>query len=323
MRLMSPTCPLAALALASATARAHGTGQAEAAGIDWDPLLFAWIVGAGLVYVAGLVRMGAARRARVVGGRRALAFAGGIASLLAALLSPLDALADELFSAHMTQHLVLLLVAPPLLALGRPYIVWLWALRLAQRRRVGRALMRLRRSSPARFIVGPQATWAALTFVLWFWHLPRPYGWALADTSVHLLEHLSFFFVSIAFWNLVEEPYRKRRMGYGTTMLYVASIGLQNGLLGALLTFANHPLYAAHTAAHTLAYGLTPLEDQQLAGVIMWVPASTIHLVALCWLFVRWLNPRPVPARASARTLLPPSDAPPWSGRSAPSSPPP
>jgi putative membrane protein len=279
----------AALALLLAgVAHAHGVGEAKA-GVDWDPWLFAWIVGVALLYLAGLVRMGRTRRARLLGRWRHLSFLAGIASLLVALLSPLDALADALFSAHMAQHLVLLLVAPPLLVLGRPYLVWLWAFELPQRRRLGRALARLRKTGVARFAVGPPATWAMLTIVLWFWHLPRPYAWALANSDVHLAEHLCFFFVSVAFWHLVAEPYRKRRMGYGMTMIYVASIAVQNGLLGALLTFANHPLYVAHIG-RTAAYGLTALEDQQLAGVIMWVPASAIHLAALSLLFVRWLD---------------------------------
>jgi cytochrome c oxidase assembly factor CtaG len=279
---------LAASLVAGAT-HAHAIDEAAHAGIDWDSFLFAWIVGAALLYLTGFARMGALRRARLLGRWRAISFLAGIASLLVALLSPLDALADQLFSAHMAQHLVLLLVAPSLLVLGRPYLVWLWAFDLRRRRRVGRALARLRKASVARFAVGPTVVWAMLTIVLWFWHLPAPYGWALANSNVHLAEHLCFFFVSIAFWHLVAEPYRKRRMGYGVTMIYVASIAVQNGLLGALLTFANHPLYAAHLG-RTAAYGLTALEDQQLAGVIMWVPASAIHLAALSVLFVKWLD---------------------------------
>jgi cytochrome c oxidase assembly factor CtaG len=279
----------AVLVLFAGVAGAHGVDEAKA-GIDWDPFLFAWIVGAALLYLVGLARMGRPRRARLLGRFRAASYALGTAGLLVALLSPLDALADQLFSAHMTQHIVLLLVAPPLLVVGRPWLVWLWALDLARRRRIGRACARLRRSGAARVAVGPVAVWTLLTLVLWFWHLPDPYAWALADRNVHLVEHLSFFFVSIAFFILVVEPYRsarRRRMGYGTTILYVASIGLQNGLLGALLTFANHPLYAAHAAG---SHGLTGLEDQQLAGLIMWVPAGTIHLAALSMLFVRWLD---------------------------------
>ncbi|HSN33487.1 MAG TPA: cytochrome c oxidase assembly protein [Ideonella sp.] len=278
-----------ALALAAAPAHAHAQA-ATARGLDWDPAIAAWIAGAALVYALGWWRFGAARRARVVPAWRAAGFALGIASLLAALLSPLDALADALFSAHMAQHLVLLLVAPPLLVAGRPWLVWLWAIGLARRRAVGHAFARLRRGRVARAATGPVGVWLMLSFALWFWHLPGPYGWALADRDWHLAEHLCFFLVSIAFWTLVIEPYRsRRRLGYGVTLLYVASIGLQNGLLGALLTFAGHPLYAGHLG-RTEAFGLTPLEDQQLAGVIMWVPASAIHLATLSLLFVRWLN---------------------------------
>ncbi|HEX7385065.1 MAG TPA: cytochrome c oxidase assembly protein [Burkholderiaceae bacterium] len=280
---------VAALVLVAGTAHAHGAA-AGGGGLDWDPAIAAWITGAALLYARGWWRLGAARRARVVPGWRAASFTLGIASLLAALLSPLDALADDLFSAHMVQHLVLLLVAPPLLVAGRPWLAWLWAFGLPRRRALGRAFARLRRSGAARTAMGPAAVWLALTVVLWFWHLPGPYDRALANRDLHFVEHLCFFLVSIAFWTLVIEPYRvRRRLGHGPALLFVASIALQNGLLGALLTFAGHPLYPAHLG-HTAAHGLTALEDQQLAGLIMWVPASAVHLAALSWLFVSWLN---------------------------------
>lgn len=132
--------------------------------------------------------------------------------------------------------------------------------------------------------------WLLLSFVLWFWHLPAPYTWALDNEAVHVIEHLSFLTISLAFWTIVIEPYGNRRtLGLGATLLYVASIGFQNGLLGAVLTFATRPLYPID-ATGTAIYGLTPLADQQLAGTLMWVPASAIHLWTLCALFMAWLQ---------------------------------
>ena len=135
----------------------------------------------------------------------------------------------------------------------------------------------------------PLIVWILCSAVLWFWHLPGPYGWALESASVHALEHACFFLTSLMFWSLVLQPLGRRRMEYGETLLFVATFGVQNGLLGALLTFAGRPLYVAYLPT-TAVWGLTPLEDQQLAGLIMWIPASLIHLTTLGVLFVIWLN---------------------------------
>ncbi len=107
---------------------------------------------------------------------------------------------------------------------------------------------------------------------------------------MHTAEHLSFLIISLAFWTIVVEPYgRYPALGLGTTLLFVATMGVENGRLGAVLTFAARPLYWVH--AHTTqAYGLSPLEDQQLAGVIMWVPASVIYLWTLSVLCAAWLK---------------------------------
>ena len=137
--------------------------------------------------------------------------------------------------------------------------------------------------------MGPLIVWILCSAVLWFWHLPGPYGWALESASVHASEHACFFLTSLMFWSLVLQPLGRRRMEYGKTLLFVATFGVQNGLLGALLTFAGRPLYVAYLPT-TAAWGLTALEDQQLAGRIMWIPASLIHLTTLGVLFVIWLH---------------------------------
>jgi cytochrome c oxidase assembly factor CtaG len=137
--------------------------------------------------------------------------------------------------------------------------------------------------------MSPIFVWLLCSAALWFWHLPGPYGWALGSESVHACEHVCFFVTSLMFWSLVLEPLGRRRMNYGSTLLFVATFGVQTGLLGALLTFAGRPLYAAHLST-TASWGLTPLEDQQLAGLIMWIPASLIHLTTLSVLFVVWMR---------------------------------
>ena len=237
----------------------------------------------------GLCRLDKASRFRLFGWARRAAFATGIATLFAALISPFDALDDQLFSAHMVQHLVLLMVAPPLLILGRPTIAWLWAFPLPARRLIGRVWVKSGLHRLVQQLMSPVVVWMLCSAALWFWHLPGPYGWALAKESVHALEHTCFFVTALMFWTLVIEPFGRRRLGYGAALLFVATIGLQNGLLGALLTFAGRPLYVNYLRT-TAVWGLTPLEDQQLSGLIMWIPASLVHLATLGILFVSWMH---------------------------------
>ncbi len=256
---------------------------------NWDPVILVSLGLAAFGYVCGLCRLDKMSRFRLFGWARSAAFATGIATLFAALISPFDALDDQLFSAHMVQHLVLLMVAPPLLILGRPTVAWLWAFPPAARRVIGSAWIRSGLHGAVQRLMSPVVVWILCSVTLWFWHLPGPYGWALANESVHALEHSCFFVTALMFWTLAIEPFGRRRLSHGAGMLFVATIGLQNGLLGALLTFAGRPLYMNYL--HTTAvWGPTPLEDQQLSGLIMWIPASLIHLTALCVLFVAWMH---------------------------------
>ena len=142
-----------------------------------------------------------------------------------------------------------------------------------------------------RFLTRPLVAYVLASAALWFWHLPRPYDWALRNEGIHVLEHACLFATSLAFWSLVLEPYGSRRMSYGTTLLFVATFGVQTGFLGALLTFARHPLYAAY--ANTVGLGgITPLEDQQLAGVLMWVPMGAVYTAAALFFAHRLLTMR-------------------------------
>jgi cytochrome c oxidase assembly factor CtaG len=256
---------------------------------NWNPWILSNLALATFGYVRGLRRMNRIARSKIFGGLRYAAFAAGIGILLVALISPFDALDDQLFSAHMLQHLVLLLLAPPLLVFGRPALACLWAFPLSARRTMGHIWIRSGLQRAVHALMSPLLVWFLCSAVLWFWHLPRPYSWALGNESVHAFEHVCFFVSSLMFWSLVLEPLARRRMDYGSTLLFVATFGAQNGLLGALLTFAGRPLYAAHLST-TVAWGLTPLEDQQLAGLIMWIPASLIHLTTLGVLFVVWMH---------------------------------
>jgi len=291
-----------ALGLLVQPVAAADSGRLSQLGWNWDPWILTILAVAVLGYIRGLSRMNRAVRSRVFGWARCAAFAAGVATLFAALISPLDALDDQLFSAHMVQHLVLMLVAPPLLVAGRPALVWLWVFRLSARRMIGRLWISTGLRALAHALMSPIIVWLLCTAALWFWHLPGPYGWALASEPVHALEHTCFFLTSLMFWSLVLEPLSRRRLDYGTALLFVATFGVQNGLLGALLTFAGRPLYVAYLPT-TAAWGMSPLEDQQISGLIMWIPASLIHLVTLGVLFVAWMQAAERQASLATTTL--------------------
>jgi putative membrane protein len=213
-------------------------------------------------------------------------FGGGLVALVLTLESPLDALAGALFSAHMVQHLVLLLIAAPLLVLGAPLAPFVWALTPPARRRVGRLrALRAIATMPAALVLHSLAVWA--------WHLPSLYDAAIECPPMHVLEHVSFLVTAVLFWWAL---LGSGRVGYGSGVLYVFAIGLQTTLLGALLTFASAPWYTAHLAT-TAAWGLSPLDDQQVAGLIMWIPGGVVYLLSALALFGAWLKETTSPAR--------------------------
>jgi putative membrane protein len=272
-----------------AVCQAHG-GEHEA---SWslDPWTVSLIGVSVLAYVAGTARLLRAGRIGVLGMRRIAAFLGGCGMLIIALVSPLDHLAESAFSAHMCQHILLMLAAPPLLVVSHPLVAWLWCFPRGLRRSISRWWAG---GSAARRVIGgslnPIVVWIGASIALWFWHAPGPYQWALGNETVHAVEHATFLFSALAFWYLLFEPRGRGRLGYGGAMLYGLSFGIQNGLLGAILTFASHPLYLAYQGPHAAGlFGLTALEDQQLAGLFMWVPTGIVHLGLLIILFLGWM----------------------------------
>jgi putative membrane protein len=276
-----------------------------ALGWNWDPLILASLALALACYLAGLLRIPSNVRPKLFGELRCLSFITGIATLFIVLISPLDGLDDQLFSAHMAQHMVLMMVAPPLLVFGRPALAWLWMFPLRARIAIGRIWVKTGLRHCLHRIGTPAVIWILCSLALWFWHLPRPFAWSLKSEPVHALEHICFFGTSLMFWSLVLEPLAKRRIDYGISIIFVVTFGLQMGLMGALLTFAGHPLYAAYLQT-TEQWGLSPLEDQQLGGLSMWIPASLIHLTTLGVLVAAWMRQdeyRSIAAASSHRTL--------------------
>ncbi|TYB98941.1 cytochrome c oxidase assembly protein [Micromonospora sp. WP24] len=255
-------------------------------------------------YGRGVHELWARRGAgEVLPGWRVAAFGAGVLIVLAADGGPLAVLAQRSFAGHMTQHMVLLLVAGPLLAAGAAGL----PLSLACPLRLRRRLARLRSARGTRWLRRPVNTalvaGAVQTLVLWVWHLPIPYVAALDRPAVHALEHVCFVAGSWLLWAPILGAPRHRLPAPVALLLLVGTM-LPASALGAALTFAPRPVYPLR------ALGPDPLADQQLAGLLMWAPMDVAVLVAALTVFLRWLlrlqrqHPDEVgpPERASART---------------------
>jgi putative membrane protein len=221
---------------------------------------------------------------------RARCFALALVALGLALVSPLDAASSALAAAHMVQHLLLVLVAAPLLALSAPSSAILRGSPLAVRRAASRWRRRLGLTHRnLRALAHPAVAWMAQVAVLWFWHAAVPYDAALASRPLHLLEHASFLVTATLFWHVVVGARGAGRVPNGLGVLLVFGMAMQSVLLSVLLTFARTPWYAGYTNT-TAPWGLDPLTDQQLAGAIMWIPAGGIYLAAALALLASWLR---------------------------------
>jgi len=258
---------------------------------NWEPTvllgmaLVAWAYARGVRVVRR--RAGPGRGPR---GWQTAAFAGGLAVIFVALISPLDALGSALLSAHMVQHLGLILIAAPLLVLGAPLAPLLWGLPKPVRRVItGSWLPRAVLRRGWQVLGRPLVVWTFHTATMWIWHLPSLYQAALQSQLVHAVEHAGFLSTALLFWWTVARAGRRGRLGYGAGVLYVLGAGLQSSMLGIFMTFAEMPWYPAYTVS-VAAWGLTPLVDQQLAGLIMWVPAGLIYLHAALVVFAVWLK---------------------------------
>jgi len=221
-----------------------------------------------------------------------ITFLVGVLIIFLALASPLDELGDEyLFSAHMVQHLVITLVGPPLLLLGMPG----WLIRPLLRNR-------------GVFLIARGLTFPVVAFVLynadfWLWHAPPLYDATLSNESIHILEHLTFIIFSIIAWWPIFSPVEELpRLSIGGQILYLFFNCMPAVLLGAGLTFFP-PLYAPYVQQPVRAWGLSPVTDQQLGGLIMWVPGNILYIGIMSVLLIRWLQMQEQKQRASEAAM--------------------
>jgi putative membrane protein len=264
-----------------------------------EPLILGMLAVTALLYSRGLAQL-RARRRHTVGPANVVAFAGALLALAVGLASPLEVAASSLFAAHMVQHLLLMLVASALLVYGRPVVVLTHALPRRGRRLLYRVGTRRPLAAAMDVLLHPGAVWAVGAVVLWAWHLPTVYEAALGNDALHALEHASLVATSALAWALALGRARRPLVIPVAAGLLFAT-ALQSGALGAVLALARQPLYPVH-APVTPSWGLTPLEDQQLAGGLMWVPPGLIYLVVIATLLARWFGSLEIPDGEPATT---------------------
>jgi putative membrane protein len=262
-----------------------------------------WPVGpplAGIVFVGVLYALGLQRRPRERRDAelrwRAAAFYTGLLALVLALDSPIAAYDNRLFSVHMTQHMLLMMVAPPLIVLGRPWLPVWQPFPLGFRRSVAKQLARGGWSAPIRraahYLARPGPTWVLASATMVVWHVPFLYDATVRNGAIHDLEHALFFITSLMLWaQLIDSPPfharldHVRRAAYGTAALAVGWV------LAIVLALAPTPLYGAYADQASLPGGLSALTDQQLAAGVLWVPGSIALTLAICVNFYLWLDP--------------------------------
>jgi putative membrane protein len=286
------------LSAVCATASGHGVPSPSGTPVDAapEPWVLCCLALSLILYGVGLVRLW--RRSRLGRGallRHASWFGAGWIAMAIALASPLDAAGGYLFSAHMVQHELLMIVAAPLMVLGRPLGVWAWSLPQSWLRPLGGAL----RVGPVRSawhaLTRPLHAWLLHFAALWLWHVPALFQAALLHPAVHALQHASFLFPALLFWWAVLEG-AQSGADRGAAIAYLFTTMLHTGALGVLFAMSGHVWYPVYGIGAS-QYGLSALEDQQLGGLIMWVPGGLAYVIAGLVLCAGWLRQ---PARGAA-----------------------
>jgi cytochrome c oxidase assembly factor CtaG len=270
--------------LAAAPAFAH-EGQTHGVALPWT--FDAWIVTplsiSAVLYAVGTWHLAQRSNLRRRGWEHVFYVAGWLA-LAGALVSPLHWLGEHLFTFHMIEHEIVMAVATPLLIFSRPIGPLLWALPKPARLQLGALSQRRLWQTSWQTLTQPVTATTLHGITIWVWHLPALFDAAVENGVLHRLQHLSFFVTALLFWwTLV----RRSKDGVAVAHLFITM--LHTAVLGALMALAPRVLYTVQTQ-HALDWGLAPLEDQQLAGLIMWVPAGTAYAGAALIFAARWIR---------------------------------
>jgi cytochrome c oxidase assembly factor CtaG len=201
--------------------------------------------------------------------RRAF-LAAGIAAVFVAILPPLSGIAAQLFAAHMLQHLLLIVVAAPLLV-------------------VSGLFDGLQRFALVQRLIRPATAWVTFVGIFLFWHWPTAFQWAARNEVTILLEHISILFAALLFWSVALSTRGQEWLSYGARALFVMTAAVATDLPGVIMLFAPRAI-CVMPGENAPAFGITPLEDQQIAGLLMWVPANLIFFSIATWLFALWIS---------------------------------
>jgi putative membrane protein len=252
---------------------------------SFEPLIVIGLILTLLLYVRGIFKM---YRTTKLPSLPIFYFLSGWFVLVISLISPLHRWGRVLFSAHMGQHELLMLVAAPLLVLSRPLPFFLAGLSSP----LGPALNRLARRPLWDhfwgFLTIPFVAWIIHAISLWIWHLPAWFQAAMHNEFTHAIQHIMFLLTATLFWWSVIHG-RSRKAAYGMAVLFMFTTAMHSGMLGALLTFANSVWYRDYSTT-TSYWGISPLQDQQLAGLIMWIPACLVYIIAGLVLIAGWMQ---------------------------------
>ena len=252
----------------------------------WDQATLVGLAVMAAAYWIGTTRMTAsgARRPRV----ERVAFTAGWFSLVVAVLPWVDRAVIERFSAHMAQHELMMLIGAPLVIAGRPLSTCAWALSQPWRRLALAPLQHPRMAGAVRALTAPAIAWALHGATLWIWHMPVLYNAAVQSEPVHAVQHAMFVGTSLMFWSgLVYGRYG--RAGYGAAVFFVFTTAVHTGILGALITVSRSPIYPVYARIPGVS-AEQALADQQLAGLVMWIPAGVLLTFVGIALFAAWLG---------------------------------
>jgi putative membrane protein len=267
---------------------------------EWPALLTTWdfrldvsvyLALSAAVFTASWLRLRRRGGHRLAAGWRLVSFLAGLGILGLAMMSAIDLWAERLFFMHMIQHLLLIMVVPPLLLLANPFPFMLWG--LPGGRELGRRLFtpsaRFRRA--LRGLTRPGMVWVTFVAVLWSWHDPYLYGLAQGPGWIHDLEHLLFFGTGMLFWwhAIGAGPRLHGRLSPLARIGYLLAAGVANLLPGVIIALADTPLYPYYAAVSRPA-GITLLQEQSLSGIIMWVPGTMMYWMAALVIVIRRLN---------------------------------
>lgn len=262
------------------------TTAARSTDWNWSPYITVPLFVTALLYLSGLLRMG--QRGVKLRPLSILCFAAGWLSLFLALDSPMHEISEQLFWVHMTQHEVLMLISAPLLVLSQPAAPLLFAMPERWRSPIGNIGKQKMIHRAWLLVSAPVAAWLLHAAALWVWHAPKLFDATLQSEWVHAAQHISFLGTALLFWWTLFHKHAGR-LGYGGAILYVFTTAVHTSVLGALLTFAPHAWYAPYAQTAQL-WGLTALQDQQIGGLIMWVPAGTLLTIVALVLLAKWMT---------------------------------